>query len=420
VTRSHTPGRFAALRRSAGALLLFVGAGAAFAALVAQSSERYGDTLDVNLVELEVAVTDARGTPLLGLTAADFRLRVDGRRVAIESVRTLGAGRLTLGSGGSAELPEPPRRLLIFLDESTMVAARRDFVAAAIVPQLAALAAEDTVAVVAFTGFRLELLCPWTTDRARTAEVLRAVATRPARGIHVEVARRQAANDVDLEALLAAASDGEAVAGGAPAGAATLPKVFGPALASPTEAAAAALDWVPSEPGRRLLLLLSESLGPGNEMRPLVDAALRAGVAIYPVDVRGLDTFRAGNDVESTAPQRTQWVTTGLDRAVDDAFTWVAAATGGRASLNSNRRLALERLVAGSAGGYLVAFLAPPARTPGWHSIRLEVVRRRAQVRTRAFYADAGAPPGPPVDTPRAAGRNANSVLASPGALRPD
>lgn len=53
------------------------------AALPAQPGQPFVDSVDVQVVEVDVAVTDRRGRPVRGLTREDFELYVDGRPVEI-------------------------------------------------------------------------------------------------------------------------------------------------------------------------------------------------------------------------------------------------------------------------------------------------------------------------------------------------
>ena len=53
------------------------------ATLVAQPSQPFIDTVDVQVVEVDVVVTDRKGRPVKGLTREDFELFVDGRPVEI-------------------------------------------------------------------------------------------------------------------------------------------------------------------------------------------------------------------------------------------------------------------------------------------------------------------------------------------------
>ncbi len=71
----HVRGRIAAL--ALGAVLC----GAA--ALPAQTAQPFVDRVDVQVVEVDVVVTDRKGRPVKGLTREDFELYVDGRPVEI-------------------------------------------------------------------------------------------------------------------------------------------------------------------------------------------------------------------------------------------------------------------------------------------------------------------------------------------------
>ena len=46
--------------------------------------EVFGEAIDVRVVNVEAVVADKRGNRVRGLTAADFRLLVDGREVPID------------------------------------------------------------------------------------------------------------------------------------------------------------------------------------------------------------------------------------------------------------------------------------------------------------------------------------------------
>ena len=149
---------------------------------------------------------------------------------------------------------------------------------------------------------------------------------------------------------------------------------------------------LPAPAGRKMLLLLTEAFQSLAFARPVVDEAGRLGYSLYPVDVKGIDTFLAQNDITFLSPQPfTPWsmVTTALDREIDSTLGRMAEATGGKASLNSNRIAALERLVEDSASYYLLGF------SPTWrgddrrHKIELTVTRRGLKVRTRDSYVDA-------------------------------
>ena len=71
--KSHLPSTTTAM------LLVLAGA----AAVQAQPNETFIDTLDVQVVEVDVVVTDRNGRPVRGLTRDDFELYVEGEPVEI-------------------------------------------------------------------------------------------------------------------------------------------------------------------------------------------------------------------------------------------------------------------------------------------------------------------------------------------------
>ena len=313
------------------------------------------------------------------------------------------------------------RSILVFLDDATMVGARRDAVVRSLVRQLDNLGPGDQMAVVEFPGKRLEVLCDWTGDRERLAAAFSAVQARPAKGIRLEVARREDAEDARLLEKVIAMLDLDdlgpetsrqtvnAPQGSGMSTSQSLAKaqIFSPGsqetigvllveVFTPpdrffvgAEAAAGAMRGLPAPPGRKMMLLLSEGFQYPFFARPVIKEASRLGYSLYPVDVQGIDTFMAQNDAENSAPRPFVYVTTERDRWTDSTLQTMAAETGGRASLNSDRLAALDRLVEDSASYYLLGF------SPAWHGddrrhgIALTVARPGLQVRTRESYVDA-------------------------------
>lgn len=366
----------------------------------------FEESVDVHVVNLEAVVTDARGERVTGLTLKDFRLLIDGVETPItffseiDEKRRSVSGEVATDSGDPEPAAEPvwrSRDILVFLDETTMVEARRDLVVRSLAKQLDQLTAGDQMAVVAFSGSRLEVLCEWTGDRTRLASVLAALDKRPTRGIHDEAGRRQMANDAAFMAEVMAAVQADEPAnrestqltGSAFAGAPLSPFTPLSRFRQVSEAAIAAMQGLPTPPGRKMMMLFSEGFHSPAFARPVAYEANRLGYSLYPVDVKGLDTFQAQNDVERTAPSSVAFVTTGFDREIDHNLQYMADTTGGKAALNSNRMGALERLVEDSASYYLLGF------SPIWrgddrgHKVELAVTRPGLQVRTRTSYIDA-------------------------------
>src|SRR3954470_24688507 len=93
------------------------------------------DAIDVRVVNVEVVVTDWRGHRMTGLKPGDFRLKVDGRPVAVEYFTEVQDGRAAI-SPGAAGAPVPGigpgevigTRYLVFIDDFFSIGAQRDVV----------------------------------------------------------------------------------------------------------------------------------------------------------------------------------------------------------------------------------------------------------------------------------------------------
>jgi len=69
---------------------LFVPLWLALSPQAARPEEPYQERIAVERVVVNAHAVDNSGSPIEGLTASDFRLRVDGRPAALESVEWVG------------------------------------------------------------------------------------------------------------------------------------------------------------------------------------------------------------------------------------------------------------------------------------------------------------------------------------------
>jgi len=371
----------------------------------------FGASVDVRVVNVEVVITDSKGERVRGLSAADLKLEVDGREVPIEYFAEIEDGHPTPAPSSpslTAEGAPPPaaspapqgRSFLIFIDEAFAVAKQRDTVLQAIERDLQRLGPEDRMAIVAFgrttIGGRLNVLSGWTGDRKALAAALEAARKRPASGNDALAARRSLANDADLMAQAAAASQDPydddfkemqrldlmmLVASD------TGDQRLSSWLDKLTRAVVATMNGMAPPSGRRTLLLLSGGWPSIPSHIPLAIAANRLGYTIYPVDVAGIDTAFAGNDASLPVPQSDGFITSSWKRDTQYGMELLARITGGRAILNSTRLTALERVVEDTNSYYWLGF------TPQWKGDdrhhRIEVKARKGlEVRSRKGFSD--------------------------------
>lgn len=339
------------------------------------------EAIDVRVVNVEAVVVDGEGKPVRGLTAADFRLLVDGRDVPIEYFTEIAEGRAAAAPPARPDTPEAPvapaetvgRNYLVFIDESFSVAGPRDAVLERMAADLTQLGPEDRMAVLAFDGRHIEVLSGWTADRSALAAALGVARQRPAQG------NQRVAQHRSLEADATAVWDVGKTAGNK-GGALSFEEIQGivgtldqrvspearTQLGRTATAMTGALRGFENPGGRKLLLLLSGgwSLQVAPQLfGPLVESANRLGYTVYPVDV-------AQGDAR-------------VLRALDK----LAAATGGKVANAASGEI-LKTVAEDSGTYYWLGF------SPAWvaidkaYRIEVEVRRPGLTVRARDSFSD--------------------------------
>jgi hypothetical protein len=139
--RMHPPPRFAlpphppasgkAVRSllSVGACLFVLLAFHTLAAIASAQDIRFRDRVDVESVVVDARVVDGAGRPILGLTPRDFRLKVDGREVPLESVTWVAEATPPDPAATAAALqagapPLPRGRLIVFFFQKDLESSR--------------------------------------------------------------------------------------------------------------------------------------------------------------------------------------------------------------------------------------------------------------------------------------------------------
>jgi Ca-activated chloride channel family protein len=153
----------------------------------AQETPKYEEKLDVNLVLLDVTVTDHKGNQILGLTNDDFIVKIDGKQQPVSSMEYFTNRRLLTVPEAQAEFKvervKDVRYFVIFFHsfpdptfrsrfQNDLIASRRaslEFVEKRIRP-------EDKVAVAGY-DFRLKLYTDFTSDKEVLKKAIEEAAT---------------------------------------------------------------------------------------------------------------------------------------------------------------------------------------------------------------------------------------------------
>jgi VWFA-related protein len=353
----------------------------------------------INLVEVDVVVTDAKGRPVRGLGQHDFEVLEDGKPVSIVTFAAVDVPQAPADStippadrsGTSVagnDQPQDGRVMLIVLDDHHVrfdagFLVRSKAIARRLVERLGP---SDQAAVIATSG-RSTNAAEFTTDKARLAQAIDKFFPQ-----------------ADPISSAASAQRSMARAGGPPHGGS-----FGfeqeikarwamEALSN----AASALAQIPHR--RKAILLVSEGLpvsveqivsnpnasGAWDAMRDFLLTAQRFNVAVYTVDPCGLSLEC------STAAQ--------------DNLRVLAEHTGGFAVVNTNApEESVERIVAENGTYYLLGYSSPAAPNDGRrHRITVRIRERGLDIRAREGYVS----PRRPFKT--AAGSDLDRLVAGP------
>jgi VWFA-related protein len=279
----------------------------------------FSDSVDVNVVNVDVLVTDRNGKPVPGLRKGDFKLFEDGRAVDISNFEEIGrASSLpapTPGSAGAQGRTEgapaaasTPLRLVIYFDHRNIrLASRtravgqiRDFVRDQLAPG-------DEV-MVATHDLRLHVPQPFTADRDVIEEALRRLETAPTYGDASDRDRGAALSAILTLQSLAKVKVNKQV------GEMELEPSCSLAIAQPAESYAEAtraevertaravtvlVDSLAGIPGRKALLYVSDGvpLTPGEELFQVLyelcggDPSSGLGLAIDVAALEAADTY---------------------------------------------------------------------------------------------------------------------------------
>ena len=358
----------------------------------------FGEEIDVRVVNVEVVVEDREGNRVNGLTAADFRIYVDGVGVGVDYFTEILENRAVETGEGEAppaigEGESVPTNYVLFVDDDHTMASSRRPVLRGFAEELAHLGLSDQVAVVVQSQRRLELLSPFTTDREHTRAALRELERGRRFGGSLRSPRlidQRLMSDSRVEP-----PPGARVEEDLTSVAEDLPSIIRP-IPSPlaerrAETVARDLEFsiaavtstlraLDAPMGRKVLLLLAGRwpvglFRPGGQgigvrtdremLTALSDAANLLGYTVYPVD-------------QVSGPNRRLW----------ENLRQVARDTGGRAYMGGSNLTALERVSSDVSNYYWLGFVPEYQRDDRVRDVRVEVLRPNLRVRSRTGYVD--------------------------------
>lgn len=406
----------------------------------------FRERVSVELVRVEVLATDAKGHPISGLGASDFRVAVDGRTIPIDGFEPPAGGApaaatpLPAGPAAAAATPSADRPqaagvakyfLAVLVDETSSAPWNRQAAYLQLVQFFRNPPPSDTrVLLMRFNG-ALSIECPWTSDVERVRKGLAALSRR---GITARLGppgvlaggSEGVAGNPALDTMEAAAYVRSSLGGVFdalrvfPEGSgrkALFVVTDGALFLAPSEIASNVLATTttavsPSEPDakRRAALeldrdrdLLLDSLA-WNRTRSdslMVDIerqALVRGIEIHPVrssphDLGGrISASRGGasfsNSIDPGSLREGGQVTPPLtDIAAGQSMEEVAEKTGGEAVLS--RRLFEDRLrdeISNRDAVYVVSFRDPFPGDRRFHEIEISSIRPDVRLRHRRGY----------------------------------
>jgi VWFA-related protein len=392
------------------ALAILLAAQLAFAApprRQAQKTHRSSQVLHatVNLVVVDVEVTDSAGRPVKGLKPSDFMLLEDGKPQKISTfvyadvegfARAVATDEKPVvvpvaGSPSTSSLGPlvRDRRLILLLFDMTslqpdeLLRART----AAIRYVKMQMSPADLVGVVVL-GNRLGLLANFTNDK----QTLLTALDRLVPGVDSQLAGLASAS----------AQEGEADVS-EDVGAAWTPddtefNVFN--TDRKLEAMQDLAGLLRAIPGKKIVMQFTGGITQtGEENRTAVeaatDAANRADVSFYSVDARGLYAEIPGGDASRAAAGGTAMFSGAavlrqaqMRQDSRDTLETLAADTGGRAFFDlGDLSKAFRQVQEDTAGYYLLGYTPSNTRTDGrWRSIKVKLDRRGLRLRYRTGY----------------------------------
>ncbi|MCB1054197.1 MAG: VWA domain-containing protein [Acidobacteria bacterium] len=389
----------------------------------ADSGQLFIDVVDVNVVNVDVYVSDKDGKPVLGLTKDDFEVFEDGREMNISNFYAVESGRPVQGAEDlpkfepvpglpdrlqKVPVPEDQRlHLIVFIDHfnirpfdrNRVMRELRQFLSSTLRP-------EDEVMLVSYTR-SLKIEVPFTSDPRLVNGAMTKLEKNSGSATLADSERRDVLDDID---------DSDSAYN-----AIAKARLYSESIANDMTFTINALkDFVASLaglPGRKAILHVSDGLPmvPGEDVFHYIEnkfprssalsevftydqsrrfqelAALANAnrVTFYTIDAGGLRTYGHIDASEKGGPGRGPFIDTVNVQNLQSPLQYMAKLTGGEAILNRNRVLPALQEVNDDFRNYYSLGYSPPHSGDGrLYNLKVEVKGKGLKLRYRENYRD--------------------------------
>ncbi len=390
------------------------------------ADEIYIEQVNVNVVNVEVYVTDRDGKPILGLGPEDFEIFENDQPMKVSNFFAVENGRVKDETGAEVgsdegpqlpahlqpiEVPEEQRlRLIVYVDNFNIRPFNRNRVIRELRQFLQRnVQREDRVMLVSYDR-SLKVRQGFTSDPRVVNAALSELERVSAFAVHTDSERRQVMDDIDdaqdaWEALGRVRSYAESVANDLSFTIKSLKEMVESLAGMPGRKAILYVsDGIPMVPAEELFhyvenrfsrsgaLTEAFSYDHSRRFRELTGVANANGVTFYTIDAGGLRTDSQIAASERGGPNRGAFIDTISTHNLQNTLHFMADATGGRAIVNRNRVLpALQEVVQSDFRNYYSLGYSPAHSGDGRMyeiEVKLKDRERGVDVRHRENYRD--------------------------------